>query len=156
MSIVRMLAAAAMITALTAGAANAQHFNLNPTYGTVALRTGFEPDPWVGAVQSGGSIDARTINQSCTGFIADAPDARLQYPAGSLPLIISVASNADTTLVVNGPDGSWYCNDDGGNNMNPSLRFEHPASGQYDIWIGTYGNSALQNAQLNISELTSQ
>lgn len=154
--IVRMLSAAAMIAMLTAGTASAQHFNLNPTYGTVTLRTGFEPDPAVVAVQSGGSINANTINASCAGFIADAPDVRLRFTAGSLPLIISVASTADTTLVVNGPDGAWYCNDDGGANMNPSLRFENPASGQYDIWIGAYGATRLQNAQLNISELTSQ
>lgn len=155
-SFVRMLAAAAVIATLSAAPASAQHFNLNPTYGTVTLRTGFQPDPKVIAVQSGGSINANTINSTCAGFIADAPDVRLQFTAGSLPLIISVASQSDTTLVVNGPDGRWYCNDDGGQNMNPSLRFENAASGQYDIWIGTYGSSSLQSAQLNISELTSQ
>ena len=50
---------------------------------------------------------------------------RLNYRAGSYPLIISVASRSDTTLVVNGPDGSWYCDDDGGNyglNSGPALR----------------------------------
>ncbi|MBI3437207.1 MAG: peptidase S1 [Proteobacteria bacterium] len=151
-----MLAVAAVIATLGAAPASAQHVNLQPTYGTITLRTGFEPDPTVVAVQSGGNINANTINSSCAGFIADAPDVRLQFTAGSLPLIISVASQSDTTLIVNGPDGRWYCDDDGGQNMNPSLRFDHAASGQYDIWIGTYGASSLQNAQLNVSELTSQ
>jgi len=82
---------------------------------------------------------------------------RLNYNAGSYPLIISVRSNADTTLVVNGPDGSWYCDDDGGNQgLNPSIRFNGPSSGRYEIWVGTYGNSSLQPAELHISEVYSQ
>ena len=31
--------------------------------------------------------------------------------------------SSDTTLVVNGPDGRWYCDDDGGNgSLNPALQ----------------------------------
>ena len=128
-----------------------------PISGRSTSPSGFTPDPQVVAVRSGGEINAATISQSCQGFISNAPDVRLNYTAGSLPLIISVAADADTTLVVNGPDGSWYCDDDGGENgLNPMVRFNAPASGQYDIWIGTYGNTSLQPAQLHISELTSQ
>ena len=109
------------------------------------------------AVQSGGNLDASRIDSTCAGFITAAPDVRLVYSAGSLPLIVSVASGADTTLVINGPDGRWYCDDDGGvNGMNPSVRFNHPVSGRYEIWVGTYGRAALRDARLNISELTSQ
>jgi hypothetical protein len=151
-------AAAAFATVASAGIAAAQNYGLNPTYGTAALNAGFTPDPYVVNVQSGGSINAtNSVSSSCRGFIANAPDVRLNYRSGSFPLIISVNSSADTTLVVNGPDGRWYCDDDGGNaGLNPSLRFNSPQSGQYDIWIGTYGNASLQPAQLHISELYSQ
>ena len=75
---------------------------------------------------------------------------------GSFPLILSVASGADTTLVVNGPDGSWYCDDDGGiNGLNPALRFGSPQSGRYEIWVGTYAQGSTQPARLVISELDS-
>jgi hypothetical protein len=40
--------------------------------------------------------------------------------------------------------------------MNPQVRFNHPTSGRYEIWVGTYGRAALRDARLNISELTSQ
>ena len=154
MSLARALIAAACFA--TAPAA-AQDYNADPNFGTLNLVSGFAPDPQVVAVRSGGEINASTISQSCQGFISNAPDVRLNYTAGSLPLIISVAADADTTLVVNGPDGSWYCDDDGGEQgLNPMVRFNAPASGQYDIWIGTYGNASLQPAQLNISELTSR
>lgn len=151
-----LLTATAAMAALGA-AATAQNYNLDPTYGTVSLSAGFSPDPYVVNVQSGGSIPASNASSSCRGYIANAPDVRLNYSAGSsLPLILSVASNSDTTLVVNAPNGSWYCDDDGGEGTNPSLRFNSPMSGQYDIWIGTYGSTDLRSAALNISELYSQ
>ncbi|PWE18428.1 peptidase S1 [Marinicauda salina] len=147
---------AAAATAALAIPAAAQDYSLNPSYGTVSLTSGFTPDPHTVNLQSGGSISAANVGSNCRGYIADAPDYRLHYTSGSLPLIISVASSSDTTLVVNGPDGSWYCNDDGGNGLNPSLRWNSPMSGQYDIWVGTYGGASLENAQLHISELNSQ
>jgi ABC-type glycerol-3-phosphate transport system substrate-binding protein len=154
----RILAASAALLAVAAGAAIAQDFSANPTYATLNLTTGFQPDPNVVNVQSGGNINAQNLNSSCQGFIANAPDVRVNYTAGNqYPLIISVAAQADTTLVVNGPDGQWYCDDDGGvNGLNPAIRFNHPSSGQYDVWIGTYGSSNLQPAQLNVSEVSSQ
>jgi hypothetical protein len=153
----KMIAASVALAALVAVPASAQDFSANPTYGTVNLRAGFTPDPNVVNLQSGGSIAASGVSSSCAGFIANAPDVRLNYTAGSLPLILSVASATDTTLVVNGPDGSWYCDDDGGNEgMNPSLRFGSPQSGQYDIWVGTYASASLAPAALHISEVSSR
>ena len=157
MSSFRSFALAASVLIAAAVPASAQDMNGTPNYGTMNLRTGFTPDPAVVRVQSGGTLDASTIDSTCAGFITAAPDVRLVYSAGSLPLIISVASGADTTLIVNGPDGRWYCDDDGGvNGMNPQVRFNHPTSGRYEIWVGTYGRAALRDARLNISELTSQ
>jgi hypothetical protein len=153
----RLASVCAAMAVLTGAPAFAQNVDLDPTYGTTVLDTGFQPDPFVVQVRSGGSIDAESINPGCKGFIASAPDVRISFNAGSLPLIISVASDVDTTLVVNGPDGAWYCDDDGGQyGHNPSLRFSHPQSGQYDIWIGTSGSSSLQAAELNVSEVVSQ
>lgn len=156
--IARIIAAGAALAAIaTAGVATAQNYSLNPTYGTANLNAGFSPDPYVVNVQSGGSINASNVSSSCRGFIANAPDVRLNYSSGSFPLIISANSSADTTLVINAPDGSWYCSDDeGANGMNPSVRWNSPRSGQYDIWIGTYGSASLQPAQLHISELYTQ
>lgn len=153
----KTLTGAAVAALALTGVAAAQDYSLSPSYGSVSLGGGFSPDPYTVSLQSGGSIDASSrIGGSCRGYIANAPDFRLNFSAGSLPLILSVASGADTTLVVNAPNGQWYCDDDGGEGLNPSLRFGSPMSGQYDIWVGTYGGSSLQNATLHISELYSQ
>lgn len=149
---------AAALAALAVAPSAAQNINAEPSYGTINLATGFTPDPQVIAIRSGGQINAESISASCRGFIANAPDVRLVFSAGSnLPLVISANSNADTTLVVNAPDGNWYCDDDGGNEgLNPAIRFNRPMSGRYEIWVGTYGNASLQPAELHISELYSE
>ena len=148
-----LLLAASVVPAVAA----VPDYNEDPNYGTVNLRTGFLPDPNVIAVSSGGDMNAAGIGGNCTGFISNSPDVRLVYSSGQLPLIISVDSGADTTLVVNAPDGSWHCDDDGGvSGLNPSIRFNRPHSGRYEIWVGTYGGRTLQPARLHISEVRSQ
>ncbi len=130
---------------------------LNASFGSLNLSSGFTSDPRTIRIQSGGSISAQDVASHCRGFIARAPDAEVRYSAGSLPLIFSVSSNSDTTLVINGPDGQWYCDDDGGNNgMNPALRFNSPMSGTYDVWVGSYRSGDGSSSTLYVSELTSQ
>ncbi len=154
----RLLALAASATAILAIPAAAQNPNGRPNYGTVTLRSGFTPDPRVVPVTSGGDIDASTISGDCRGFISSPPDVRLVFTTqGRLPLIISAASGSDTTLVINGPDGRWRCDDDGGvNGLNPSIRYERPRSGRYEIWVGSYRSGENSRARVHISELRSQ
>ncbi|MEO5707662.1 MAG: hypothetical protein ABIT10_05670 [Alteraurantiacibacter sp.] len=144
-------AAAALAAALPAAA---QDLSARPTYEAVTLNSGFANDPYNVSVQSGGSIDSSGIGSPCTGFIASAPDVRLNYQSGSLPLYLSTTSDADTTLIVNAPDGQWYCDDDTGEGLNPLVVFAKPQSGQYDIWIGTYASADFRAATLHISELS--
>lgn len=135
----------------------AQDTNANPNYGSLSLNAGFDGDPQVVALKAGGDLNASSsISSSCSGYITNAPDVRLNYSAGSLPLIISVASASDTTLVVNAPDGQWYCDDDSGSGTNPSVRFNSAQSGRYEVWVGTYSSGSNQDAQLHVSELSSQ
>ena len=146
-----------LLAALHVAPASAQNVNGRPNYGTINLRSGFAPDPHVTNLRSGGSVDASTVGANCRGFISGAPDVRLVFSSGSLPLIISANSRSDTTLVVNAPDGSWYCDDDSGSRgLNPALRFDRPQSGRYEIWVGTYGSASTPAAQLHISEVYSQ
>jgi len=139
--------------ALLGAAASAQDYGLEPTYGEIDLSAGFTPDPHTVQVTASGSRDARDLGGDCRGSIANAPDYRLNYSAGTFDLTISVDSESDTTLVVNGPGGAWFCDDDGGEGLNPRLDFSDPASGQYDIWVGSYSEGDYASATLSISEL---
>lgn len=148
---------AILSSAAAAAPALAQDISARATYQEIELDSGFSGDPRVIRVDAGGNINAERLGSPCNGFIARAPDVRLTYNAGSLPLIISVAAGSDTTLVVNAPDGRWYCDDDSGEGpLNPMVRFNDPASGSYEIWVGTFSDTASQPARLHISELTSQ
>jgi hypothetical protein len=148
---------AAIALASCVGTAVAQNTSLDPNYGTLHLEAGFNNDPRVISLRAGGDIAASRAGSNCRGFITNAPDVRLHYDAGSLPLIISVDSDSDTTLVVNGPNGEFYCDDDGGvNGTNPSIRLNDPDSGRYEIWVGTYSSGNSQPARLHISEVSSQ
>ena len=150
----RIALLAAAVASLSTVASAQPNFNANPSFGTISLAAGFADDPRIIAVTAGGRLSAQSIDPDCRGSVANAPDVRLNYEAGSLPLIISVASDSDTTLAINGPDGSWYCNDDT-NGVNPVVRFATPQSGRYDIYVGHYQEGSRIPARLYISEVTS-
>ena len=147
------MGAAAMV--MLAGSAQAQDVNAAPAYGTVNLSVGFAEDPTSVGVQAGGAIYGGTVDDNCYGYISFQPSLNLQYNAGSLPLYISAASDADTTLIVNAPDGSWSCNDDApGQGLNSGVLFESPQSGLYNIWVGTLqAGNGYEPSMVHISEL---
>ena len=133
----RLLALGA-VACLYSSRADAQiNPNQPPTYGSVTLKSGFTPDPFMKQVVAGGPNETKL--GGVKAFVASAPDFQLNYTAGSLPLTIRVESDADTTLLINLPDGTWVADDDSGGKLNPLLRFAQPQSGRYDIYVGTVG-----------------
>lgn len=131
--IAKTVTCAALAALALGAAASAQNYSLNPNFGTYSLSAGFLPDPYGVNVVAGGNINASRLGSSCVGSISDAPDVRLNFNGGRIS--IGAQSNVDTTIVVNGPDGRWYCNDDF-DGLNPQVTLS--GSGQYDIWVGTY------------------
>jgi hypothetical protein len=140
----------AALVCLYAGLATAQDISLNPTFGSVTLKAGFLPDPYTKEVVAGGPI--QTNKGGVRAWIANAPDFKLYYTAGNFPLTIHVDSAADTTLLINLPDGTWIADDDSGGNLNPLIKLARPQSGRYDIYVGTF-NRENARAKLYITEL---
>ena len=141
------------------GAATAQDIFGEPNSGTVVLEANCSDDPNTTEVISGGEISAGQSVSTCDGYISEDPDVRLNFTASgdadAYPLYISVDSEEDTTLVINAPDGQWYCNDDGGDGNNPLVVFGPAQSGDYEIWVGSYDEGQYHEATLRISELGS-
>jgi hypothetical protein len=146
------LGVAAALVGLCAGRAPAQDpdVNLDPTFGTVKLKAGFEPDPYKKKLVAGGPL--KTNLGGVNAYVAKAPDVKLHYEAGKYPLIIYAVSKVDTTLLINLPDGKWVADDDSGGNLNPLLRWAKPQSGRYDIYVGTFGKDNA-DATLYITEI---
>ncbi|MCB1508123.1 MAG: serine protease [Hyphomicrobiaceae bacterium] len=133
-------------------------FSLAATFFDETVTSGFAPDPLSFAIQAGGELRARAVGPSCAGFIAQAPDVRLTIDTdGGEMLRFFVEGNADTTLVINQPDGRWFCNDDrSSNDLNPEIVFTTPLEGQYDIWVGTFEHPSdvgFPDVTLRVSEL---
>lgn len=155
----RQLFMGAVLAALLAGGAapaSAQDASKSATYGEIRLSAGFSPDPYRVDVTAGGSIDAYAdtpLPAACVGKVADAPDFEVTYEAGRLPLVFRTLSEVDTTLIINGPDGRWHCDDDSYSTGegDAEVRFEKPRSGTYDVWIGTFGEG-MASATLLITE----
>lgn len=141
----------AALATLVAGPVAAQNAGLTANYGEINLRSGFTPDPYRVQVTAGGSVNGGALPGSCTGMISEAPDFEVSYSAGSLPLVFRTLSSSDTTLIINGPDGSWSCDDDSYGDGDAEVRFNRPQSGTYDVWIGTFGGGT-SSATLLITE----
>ncbi|MGA1740546.1 MAG: pre-peptidase C-terminal domain-containing protein [Pseudohongiellaceae bacterium] len=132
----------------------AQDISETATFGEIDLAGGFLPDPYSIELTAGGNSNAADLGNNCVGNIANAPDVQLSYESGSLPIIFSVGSESDTTLVINLPDGSWLCDDDSGDGLSPMIELSDAPSGIYDIWIGSYDEDSYPSAILYISELS--
>lgn len=136
------IAAAAIAFVASAAPAAAQNAGLTANSGEISLNSGFTPDPYRVSLVSGGSIDGGALPGACVGMISDAPDFELTYSGGSLPLTFRTQSGGDTTLIINGPDGNWYCDDDSGGGVNARVTFRNAPAGTYDVWVGAIGGSA--------------
>lgn len=134
-------------------------FSLAATFFDETIVTGFTPDPIDYPLQAGGYLRAGDALEGCAGFVADAPDVRITYQAGDdYPLRFFIEGTADTTLLINRPDGAWFCNDDRREgDLNPEIVFDRPMTGQYDVWVGTYDSpevlQTFPEVTLRVSEI---
>ena len=134
-----LLLAAASLALAAPAAAQTAHMTAN--YGEISRNAGFTPDPYRVELHAGGSVNGARLPGSCVGNISEAPDFEVTYSAGGLPLVFRTLASADTTLIINGPDGRWYCDDDSFGDGDAEVRFNRPQSGVYDIWVGVFGGT---------------
>lgn len=127
------------------------NIELEPNYGSVNLRVGFTPDPYTKAILAGGAVPASGAKDGCEGQVSAAPDFQVFYEAGDADLTFLAEADSDTTLLINTPNGRFYCDDDSGGGVNPKVKITNPQSGRYDVWVGTYGEDMVQST-LKVTE----
>jgi len=133
---------------------------MDPHYGGTELAAGFEPDLFEVEVLAGGSNRIHTLPMECTGYVASAPDFRLDWSGETtqLHLFFEAFDNSDdATMIVQGPGETWYCNDDGSgsrNGLNPAITLDNPAVGTYFIWVGSFGEGDFIDGTLRFSEVS--
>ena len=146
---IRISAGAVVALLASSGLAWAQQPGFEPAYGSADLSAA---DDHRIELKAGGHEDASRVGRGCVGMVADYPDFVFNYTPGEAPLIITATSRADTTLLLNFPDGSWACNDDGGEgDPNPGIVIHRPPAGRYDVWVGAKQPHPAPDAVLRIS-----
>ena len=147
-----MMVAAACLALAPVAAMACPDWRGAPHFGDIQLGAGFMPDPFVRNVTAGGNTRLENCGLNASGFVTARPDFDLYWSGQSGQLTIAVESNADAILLVNGPNGEWYYNDDY-RGANPAIVIGNPSQGLYDIWIGSYDGSRRNPGRLIITEL---
>jgi hypothetical protein len=148
------------------------NYNDPSNFGGGELTSGFEPDPWGFPLTAGGGsnpVDIATLGllddttgEACgRAYVTRKPDFHFTFGAGDYTLVrfyVVTENGADATLLINDPSGRWRCNDDHenpdwGNERAPVIDFTSPETGRYDIWVGSYDQSAHNPATLFVTEL---
>lgn len=131
------------------------NYSLSPTFGSTSLTAGFVPDPFTTGVTSGGIVNVSYLGGACRGFAAVAPDFSVNYTSGGASLLrFYFVGSGDTTMIINGPSGSFFCADDSFGGLNPTIDFNSPGSGRYDIWIGSFSQGNNTSGTLSVTELS--
>ncbi len=132
------------------------NYSLPPNYGSTSLTSGFTPDPFTIGITSGGPVNVSYLGGGCSGYATVAPDFSVNYTSGAFPTLrFYFVGGGDTTMTINTPAGSYYCNDDSFGTVDPTIDFNSPASGRYDVWIGSYASGAFVSGTLYVTESTS-
>lgn len=123
----------------------------------ITLTPGFTPDPWLIGGISGGRQEAtsqagrgETETGICWGYISEQPDHRLVLTEFFDYLTVGVASAGDTTLVIQGPGGTW-CSDDA-QGRDPRIGGQW-LPGTYQIWVGSADPDAYFVYDLQLTEV---
>ncbi len=132
---------------------------VGPSYGSTEITGGFADDPFFMEMTAGGPVDVSSIlgttcTGNATGFVNSKPAFRVDYTASNYPLTFFFYNmdEEDTTMVVQAPNGQYYCDDDSAGLLQPAVTFQTPASGSYYVWLGTYSQDNYAWGWLLITE----
>lgn len=94
------------------------------------------------SVIAGGSVDLGSCPQPGIGNVISAPDFEFSFDNDSDygRLEISVTADCDTVLLIHYGKGQWAFNDDT-NGLSPQVDISNPPSGEYNVWVGTFGDA---------------
>lgn len=134
-------------------------FGETSNFGTLTLNAGKAIGSLSGT--TGGSTSLPAIVSSsdlhsnpCLGFGDPTPDHILVLQQNFPKLKLQVnSSNSDTTLVVQGADGSVRCGDNIGSRKDASMVDTDWAAGSYKVWVGTVNPGVRRNYTLTVRQM---
>ena len=101
---------------------------------------------------AGGAVDASRHGGDCRGHVGLVPHFRVSL-VDARPVRFMAQGAQDLTLVVRGPSGQWWCNDDS-DGLNPMVELAGHSPGVYSFYVGTYGTDRTPARALVTTDLT--
>lgn len=103
--------------------------------------------PLTQQVSNEGDIAAFDVDfgdATCNGFIAATPDYVFDVSSDLDQFTVYFEGKQDASLLVVGPDGTVYCNDDSvqATNTNPGVTLAKPKQGRYAVFVGRINQDA--------------
>lgn len=124
-------------------------------FGRTSLSPGFTPDPFQVSIVSGGNLNVAAMNlaSGCVGYATSDPDYIIDLSGVMAYLEIYNEGEGDTGLVINDPNGNWYCDDDSHTGTDPKISLNKASAGQYDIWVTSYSSGDSLRGTLSVTEI---
>ena len=95
-------------------------------------------DPYLLPVIGKSEKAAADLQEGCNGYVSATPNVVVNWAGATDQLSFFIYGDADAALVIQGPDGSFLCNDDAGlNTTDPLVKIANPAPGSYKVFVGT-------------------
>lgn len=128
-------------------------------FGNLTLTPGFDSSTAVVTGATGGAYSLSSIanrdrnDNPCIGFGDPTPDhiMTLEKDFPKLKLQVNSRGN-DTTLVIQGSNGTVRCGDDTGSNKDASITGTNWKAGNYEIWVGSFDAGQRWNYSLSARE----
>lgn len=108
-------------------------------------------------IEAKGTVPAFEIQvegTQCNGYIGETPDFTFAWSGKADELRVFFEGDADTTLLVVGPNGKVSCADDvaTGKNSNPLLVIPNPVEGNYAVYVGRLNSENPVTGQLTVTD----
>ncbi|MCX7808125.1 MAG: hypothetical protein N2515_05925, partial [Deltaproteobacteria bacterium] len=88
-------------------------------------------------IRAGGNDEGGTRGSPCHGFFPEEPQIVLEVQGSTPSIQITAHSSSDTLLAIRLPNGTFFCDDDGGGGVNPAITL-NSAMGRYEVFVGTF------------------
>jgi hypothetical protein len=156
---IKIIAAAAAATLLTAGVAAACP-NYNLMGDNYSMSGSYLYSARSLSVRAGGrySIDEcgiRPNTEQGRGYVTEKPDFSVRLSEmNRYSLVISVVSECDSILLINTGAKNWYYDDDDNGSLDAQISLSRPSNGWMDIWVGTH-NGTVCDARLTLETFDS-
>jgi hypothetical protein len=142
---------ALVVPSLVPAGASAQYVIPGPpAFGSISISIGdYAPQMLRGT--AGGPVSLSAVDSSCRGT-ADVRPSHVIMASGPLSALhIQVQASADSTLMVQLPDGRRLCDDDSGGSLQAMIETSTIAGPVY-VWVGSYSGGMFPYA-LSVSQV---